>query len=32
VVHAANSRLGIIISDLDYVKSRVKDHGMRYWA
>ena len=32
IVHAANSRLGIIISDMDYVKSRVKDHNMRYWA
>ena len=32
VVHAANSRLGIIISDMDYVNSRVKNHGMRYWA
>ena len=32
IVHAANSRLGIIISDLDYVKSRVKDKNMRYWA
>ena len=32
VVHAANSRLGIIISDMDYVKSRVKNHGMRYWS
>ena len=32
IVHAANSRLGIIISEMDYVKSRVKDHNMRYWA
>ena len=32
VCHAANSRLGIIISDMDYVHSRVKDHAMRYWA
>ena len=32
IVHAANSRLGIIISDMDYVKSRVKDRNMRYWA
>ena len=32
VVHAANSRLGIIISDMDYVRSRVKNKSMRYWA
>lgn len=32
VVHAANSRLGIIISDMDYVHSRVKNKNMRYWA
>ncbi len=32
VVHAANSRLGIIISDMDYSGVRAKDHAMRYWA
>ncbi len=32
VVHAANSRLGTIISTLDYVNNRIKDRNMRYWA
>ena len=32
VVHAANSRVGIIISGIDYCSGRVKNHNMRYWA
>ncbi len=32
VVHAANSNLGIIVSSMDYVKNRVKNKNMRYWA
>ncbi len=32
VVHAANSRLGIIISNIDYVNGRIKNRNMRYWA
>lgn len=32
VVHACNTKLGIIISDIDYVHDRVHDKNMRYWA
>ena len=32
VVHAANSRVGIIISGIDYCSGRVKNRSMRYWA
>ncbi len=32
VVHACNTKLGIIISDIDYVHNRVNNKSMRYWA
>lgn len=32
VVHAANSRVGIIISSIDYVNSRLHNMNRRYWA
>ena len=32
VVHAANSKLGIIISSIDYVRSRLHNQNRRYWA
>ncbi len=32
VCHAANTRLGIIVSSIDYVKNRVTNKNMRYWA
>ena len=31
IVHAANSRVGIIISEIDYMKGRLST-AMRYWA
>ena len=32
VVHAANTRMGIIITDIDWCPGRVKNRAMRYWA
>ena len=32
VVHAANTVMGIIITDIDWCPGRVKNHAMRYWA
>lgn len=32
VVHAANSRVGIIISSIDYVRGRLYNRNRRYWA
>lgn len=32
VVHAANSRVGIIISSIDYVSGRLHNMNRRYWA
>lgn len=32
VVHAANSRLGIIVSSIDYVKNRLNNKNRRYWS
>ncbi len=32
VVHACNTKLGIIVSDIDYVHDRVHNKSMRYWA
>ena len=32
VVHAANSKLGIIISSVDYVGGRLHNQNRRYWA
>ena len=32
VVHAANTRMGIIITDIDWCPGRITNHAMRYWA
>lgn len=32
VVHAANSRVGIIVSSIDYVRNRLHNQNRRYWA
>ena len=32
VVHAANTRMGIIITDIDWCPGRIVNHAMRYWA
>ena len=32
VVHAANTRMGIIITDIDWCPGRIKNKAMRYWA
>lgn len=32
VVHAANSRVGIIISSIDYVNGRLHNRNRRYWG
>ena len=31
IFHAANAKKGITISDIDFVKTRVRDYNMRYW-
>lgn len=32
VVHACNSRVGIVITSIDYVHGRLHDKNMRYWS
>lgn len=32
VVHAANTRMGIIITDIDWCPGRIHNKAMRYWA
>ena len=32
VVHAANTKMGIIITDIDWCPGRIKNKAMRYWA
>lgn len=32
VVHAANSRIGIVITSIDYVSGRLHNQNRRYWA